>query len=273
MPILDELCRDLLEEQESLDRILAALEPAGWLTPTPAAGWNVQDSLSHLCVVEELAALAVLDPPGFAEQKERFRRESVDAAATGLDSPDVALGRRMGDPAALLDRWRRARASYIGAVLESEHQATSDGQKLRIGWFGPSMSAPSFTTARIMEAWAHGTDVRDALNEPLEGTERLRHICHIGFGARAYSFLVHGESDPGDPVRMEARAPDGNSWIWGPESAVNRISGPALDIALVLTQRRHWSRTQLEIAGPTAMSWIEIAQAFAGPGTTTPLDR
>jgi hypothetical protein len=31
----------------------------------------------------------------------------------------------------------------------------------RITWYGPSMSARSFVTARLMEAWAHGQDVAD----------------------------------------------------------------------------------------------------------------
>ena len=30
-------------------------------------------------------------------------------------------------------------------------------------WYGPSMSARSFVTARLMETWAHGMDVADAL--------------------------------------------------------------------------------------------------------------
>jgi uncharacterized protein (TIGR03084 family) len=158
-------------------------------------------------------------------------------------------------------------------VIEADRRASDEGRKLRIDWFGPSMSGASFTTARIMETWAHGVDVREALNLPLEDTTRLRHVCHIGYGARAYSYLVHGEADPGDPVRLEVQAPDGAVWVWGPEHAADRISGTALDIALVFTQRRHHSRTQVKVIGPTAESWIAIAQAFAGPGSTTLIDR
>lgn len=273
MPTVEELSRDLSDEQGSLDRILTAMDSSGWSTPTPAAGWDVRDTLSHLCFVEELAALSVLDPPRFAEQARQFRRGAAEALRTGKHPPDVALGRGINDSHELLDRWRQARATYIQGVIDADRRATADGRKLRVDWFGPAMSPASMTTARMMEAWAHGVDVRDALGEPLDVTNRLRHICHIGFVARAYSFAVHEEVDSGDPVRVEVVAPNEAIWAWGPEDAPDSIRGPSLDMALVFTQRRHPSRTRLVVTGSTAQQWMAIAQAFAGPGTVTSLDR
>lgn len=60
MGTLDDLCRDLAGEQASLDRVLDRLAPDDWARPTPAAGWDVRDSVSHLCFFEEAAALSVL---------------------------------------------------------------------------------------------------------------------------------------------------------------------------------------------------------------------
>lgn len=269
MPDIEELCRDLAAEQESLDRVLRAIEASDWFRATPAAGWDVRDSLSHLCFFEEAAALSVRDPAAFAEHRQRLLH---DMAAAGPATPDVALGREL-EPLALLERWRKARADYAGAVLAADRQARAEGRKLRIEWYGPAMSAASFTTARLMEAWAHGVDVRDALGLPLEATPRLRHVCHIGYGARAYSFAAHQQLDPGDPVRLEVETPDGATWSWGPEDAPDRISGPALDVALVFAQRRHLSRTRVTVTGAVAERWIAIAQAFAGPPTVTAPDR
>lgn len=139
------------------------------------------------------------------------------------------------------------------------------------------MSMASFISARIMETWAHGADVRDALGVPLEASVsgRLRHVCHLAYGARAFTFAAHGVTDPGDPVAMVVDAPGGDTWTWGPPAAEtdNVITGPALDIALVFTQRRHPSRTAVKATGPTAKRWLSIAQAFAGPPTLTPADR
>jgi uncharacterized protein (TIGR03084 family) len=132
------------------------------------------------------------------------------------------------------------------------------------------MSLTSFTTARLMEAWAHGADVRDALHQPIESTDRLRHICHLGVGARTFSFAVHQVPDPGDPVAVVATDA---GWTWGDPDAANRIEGTALDLALVFTQRRHSSRTTVKPIGPVAEQWLAIAQAFAGPATVTARDR
>jgi hypothetical protein len=87
---------------------------------------------------------------------------------------------------------------------------------LRVPWFGPPMSAASALTARIMETWAHGQDVADALGAVREPTARLRHVAHIGVGARAYSYAAHGRAVPDAPVRVELTAPDGSTWTWGP---------------------------------------------------------
>ncbi|HEY3810698.1 MAG TPA: hypothetical protein VGL49_04620 [Acidimicrobiales bacterium] len=47
------------------------------------------------------------------------------------------------------------------------------------------------------------------------------------------------------------------------------MSGTALDLALLLTQRRHRHHTGVTATGGTAEAWLAIAQAFAGPPTVT----
>ena len=46
--------------------------------------------------------------------------------------------------------------------------------------------------------------------------------------------------------------PTGEPWVWGPETAVNRVEGPALDFCLVVTQRRHVDDTALATQGDVA---------------------
>ena len=268
VPTVAQLCQDLAAEQSSLDSVLSQLRKEDWTRPTPAAGWDVTDSLSHLCFFEEAAALAVSDPAAFAAHRSNLLTQMGDGA-----TPDVDIGRSLGDGPALLQRWRQARIAYIEAVVAADAAALAAGTKLRVPWYGPDMSAGSFTTARILEAWAHGVDIRDGLGLPLEASDRLRHICHIGYGARAFSVMAHGVQDPGDPVRLDALAPDGSEWSWGPEDAENRISGTGLDVALVFAQRRHRNRTGVQATGPVAELWLSIAQAFAGPATVTAPDR
>jgi uncharacterized protein (TIGR03084 family) len=54
------------------------------------------------------------------------------------------------------------------------------------------MSAASMATARLMETWAHGLDVADALGVAPEPTDRLRSIAHIGVRTRNFAFNLHG---------------------------------------------------------------------------------
>ena len=72
---------------------------------------------------------------------------------------------------------------------------------------------------------------------------------------------------PVAPIRVELTAPGEQRWTWGPADAANRVTGPALDFCLAVTQRRHLDDLALEITGPVATEWMSIAQAFAGaPG-------
>jgi uncharacterized protein (TIGR03084 family) len=243
------LLADLADEHAALDARVATLTEEQWRTATPAEGWDVADTISHLTYFDATAVLALTDEGGFA-------RHAEELFAGGLDRiGDTALA-RSGSVSTLLEEWRRGRAALL------DRARAADPAK-RVPWYGPPMSLTSFVTARLMETWAHGQDVADALGLPPVVSDRLRHVCHLGVGARAYAYLVHEVPDSGDPVRVELSGAGGGAW--GPEDAADRVTGPALDFALLVTQRRHLDDVDLTITGPTAEQWMSIAQAFAGP--------
>lgn len=65
---------------------------------------------------------------------------------------------------------------------------------------------------------------------------------------------------------MELTPPDGGGvWAYGPADAPQRITGPALDFCLLVTQRAHRADLALTATGADADRWLDIAQAFAGP--------
>ena len=127
------------------------------------------------------------------------------------------------------------------------------------------MGAPAMATARIMEMWAHGTDVADALGVRREPTARLRHVVRIGVRARDHAYSVHGLTPPAEPFRVELDAPGGEVWTHGPQDAAQRVTGDALDFCLLVTQRLHRGDARLHARGSEAERWLGIAQAFAGP--------
>ena len=248
---LSALTADLAAESASLEEILGPLPPPRWQLPTPAAGWTIADQVSHLAYFDETTLLSITDP-------DRFRREAAALAGQGDDFPDqIAAGYRHLSAAELLAWFHTARQALLGGYA-------SAGPDARLPWYGLDMGLASSVTARLMETWAHGQDIADALGIERPATSRLRHVAHLGIRSLPYSYTVHGLPQPGAPIRVELAAPDGGQWAWGPGDAADRVRGTALDFCLVVTQRRHRSDTGLTIEGPTAQEWIAIAQAFAG---------
>jgi uncharacterized protein (TIGR03084 family) len=252
---LTALLADLRAEGGELDALVCGLSEADWALPTPAPGWTIAHQVAHLAWTDERALLAVTDPEGFyAEIAAVAGGEPGDwvdlAAAEGAEAP----------PAELLDRWRRGRDRLAGELA-----ALPDGVKLP--WYGPPMSPASMATARLMETWAHTTDVADALRVRRIPTSRLRHVAHLGVRTRDFACRTRNLTPPAEPFRIQLTAPDGEIWLWGPPDAVQRVTGPALDFCLLVTQRVHRDDTALVAVGPDAEAWLDIAQAFAGaPG-------
>ncbi len=191
-------------------------------------------------------------PDGFtaaASGRDAELADAVDTAAA--DGAAVA-------PAVLVERWRAGRADLARALA-----ALPEGTK--VPWFGPPMSAPSLATARLMETWAHGVDVTDALRAPLSVSGRLRAVAHLGVRTRDFAFAQHGQPAPRDPFRVELTAPDGDVWIFGPQDAAQKVTGPAVDFCLRVTRRRHRADLAVWASGPEGDRWIYIALSFAGP--------
>jgi uncharacterized protein (TIGR03084 family) len=243
------LLADLAAEEADLDRVVVDLDDDGWATPTPAAGWDVQDSVAHLAYAEDLARVALCDEAEFAR-----RRDALDPSAAL-----VGPGRSMTG-AAVLGWWREARAATLA-------QLRTRASRDRLPWFAGPMSAMSFATARLMETWAHGQDVRDALGQPPAVTARLRHVADLGVRTRPFAYGARGVDLPAADVRVELVGTDGEPWVWGPDGVDDVVRGPALDFCLVVTQRLNPADAALEVSGRWAGDWLGIAQAFAGPAT------
>jgi uncharacterized protein (TIGR03084 family) len=252
------LLDDLAAEQEDLDRLVAPLDDDGWSTPTPAAGWTVRDQIGHLAATEEWATVALQDPDAFRSDLARL---ATDAEARAEEVRTGLMGRRPPPNTDVWTWWRERRTTMNQRLAEH-------GAKDRLPWFGPDMSAMSFATARLMETWAHGVDVADALGIERVPTSRLRHVAELGVRTRNFAFASRGLDVPGTPIRVDLATPDGDDvWSWGPAEAPDSVLGSALDFCLVVTQRRNPDDTDLLVVGPAATEWIGIAQAFAGAPT------
>jgi uncharacterized protein (TIGR03084 family) len=266
--VLEEVLADLTAEGSYVESLVADLDEAGWRTPTPAEGWDIAMTISHLLWTDESSVKAVdgtlclrgerdkepwdalvmeafADPAGF-----------VDAAAL-----TIAKTSRGTD---LLTRWQGSRKAVVAKL-----RTVPEGQKLM--WFGPPMSAASMATARLMETWAHGQDVADALISTgsmaggYERTDRIRHVASIGVRTRNFAFGNNDLTPPAEKFRVELTLPSGATWTDGPEDAAQRVTGSAYDFCQLVTQRIHRADTDLVAEGVDAEQWLAIAQCFAGP--------
>ena len=251
---LDDVLADLSAENAELDLLVGGLAAGGWATPTPAEGWTIAHQIAHLAWTDEASRLAATEPDEFQAELQKAMANPAgfveDGAAELASLP----------PGELLTYWRETRGELPKAL-----RSVPAGEKVL--WFGPPMSPTSMATARMMETWAHGQDVADALGVQRKPSNRLKHVAHLAVRTRNFAYLLNDKTPPAEEFRVELQGPDGDTWSWGPEDAEQRVTGPALDFCLLATQRRHRDDLAVQAVGADAEAWLGIIQAFAGlPG-------
>jgi uncharacterized protein (TIGR03084 family) len=242
---------DALEaEQLSLQAELRGLGVDDWFRPTPARRWDVRDQVAHLADIDDIAIDTCLGGP----------RPLNDFAARFASPDDTTLwgvlqGRRQ--PGRDVLAWWEDTSARERDVLAGLDPA------MRVPW-GIGMRAPSLVTARLMETWAHGLDVRAALGLPVVDTDRLRHVAWLGIRALPYAFSFASRERPPGELRVELTSPSGDEvWEYGPVDAPNRITGPAGELCRLFVQRLSRDDARgLAADGDGAVAALEVARAF-----------
>lgn len=248
----------LEQESSALDDVLSGLSSQQWTLQTPSPGWTIADQIAHLHWTDIVSTQTVTKDPAFDALVKEV------AAGDSSDFIDTEARKIAAQPAeVLLAEWRDGRTRLSDAL------AAADPAE-KIAWFGPPMRPMTMITARIMETWAHGLDVFDALGKDKPAGPALAAVARIGERTRGFSFANHGLEVPTEDVRVELSMPDGDGLTFGPEDAANRVTGTAWAFAAVVTQRRHIDDVELAAEGAIAEEWMRIAQAFAGPPTRGP---
>jgi uncharacterized protein (TIGR03084 family) len=242
---------DALErEQTSLQAELRDLRGDDWFRPTPAKGWDVRDTVAHLADTDEIAIDTCL---GGSRPLNDFAAQLASAEDTTLWG--VLRGRR--HPGHDVLAWWEKTSARERDVLAGLDPAT------RVPW-GLGMRPPSFVTARLMETWAHGLDVRSALGLPIVDTDALRHVAWLSYRALPYAFSFAGREAPPGEVRVELTSPArDNTWGYGPVGASNRITGPAGEFCRLFVQRISRDEARGLVAeGDGAVAALEVARVF-----------
>ncbi len=255
------LARELREETADLQESLRNLAAEDFDLATPAHGWDIGDSLAHLALFDAVASVAIEDPETFAAVANRAEKDLhyFDAEMRKL---------RSLTPQKLYGTFASNREAFINVALAHSGE--------RILWFGPPMRTETMVTARQMETFAHGVDIRDTLGEPIFFRRRHLNVVYLGYRTIEFAFLIHGlEKPPGD-VEIVVVLADGEEVTFGKATLddlgeKNRVRGPLGDLALLVVQRRNYADLDLEVTGLLAGAWVKIAQAYAGlPGEGRP---
>ncbi len=258
-----EILSDLVAEEQHLDQFLQSISDRDWKRPTPAAGWTIQDQVSHLAAVESMAAEVIAEGP------ERLAREDI----TSVDewtARGVARGRGKRHQE-IIEWWRFARADVVEALSRLE---ASD----RVTWIYGDMGARTFATLRLMETWAHGLDIKAAIlgritplaeeeleegaEDPLADTPRLRHVAWLAQRTLRFAFAEAGEEFPTQGIRVEVMGPRYQAWRFGPEETDQVVRGKAGEWCRVAVRRQRAEETGLKALGRYAETALRVVRAY-----------
>ncbi|MEV0694870.1 TIGR03084 family metal-binding protein [Streptomyces sp. NPDC050388] len=252
MSTRSDVLKDLTADIEETARLVQGLDDSDWQTPTPAPGWTIADQIAHLTFIFHLARTAASDPDAFA-------KIAAGAAHDFDGSVNVALQQfNAFPPSELLGRFRALGRASVDALA-----AVPEGQV--VPWLVNPLPPAVLASAGIMEVFAHGQDIADALGVRREPTDRLRHLTFFAWLTRDFGYLARNLTPPAQPFRFELTSPSGELWTFGPEDATDKVTGPAHDFCLLVTRRRHRDDLALTAIGTDANQWLDIAQAYRGP--------
>lgn len=248
----DDVISDLTADGAELDRLVADLAPSRWSLPTPAPGWTIAHQVAHLTMVFNLAELAAADAAGFQAMTTRMGGD-FDAAVNTAIADQVSE-----PPEKLFERWRKQRAATDAALAAAPPDRP-------VPWLVNPLPPGVLAAAGMMELFGHGQDIADTLSVRRQHTDRLRHLVGFAVRTRDFGYLSRGMTPPEEDFRFEIVAPSGALWEFGPADAAQRISGPAIDLCLLVTRRRHHADLAVTATGVDAERWLELAQAYRGP--------
>ena len=251
---MKEICHDLLAEYRELDQLCQNLTLPQWQTRSDFHGWTPWDEIAHLCYFDETGLQSAQAPEEFTRDVSLLTQRLT----LGQEISAIARERYIFlDGPAWLQHWRSQYESLVSVLAALDPKA-------RLAWYGPTMSARSFASARLMETWAHGQDIWDVVGRVRPPSSRLKHIAHLGVTTFRWTFSNRNLLVPDRLPRVELRAPDGTTWCWNEAASDQFVKGSAVDFCLLVTQRRHLLDTELMYGGEWVESWLSIAQCFAG---------
>lgn len=177
---------------ESIGEVLRDRDERTFDALTPCPGWSIRDVVNHLAGAESFLDGATVPevtgaPPSYVRNAQGAQNEAF-----------VASGRHLSGRATMenFSRTTKRRLQSLAALSEAEwHRSvpTPDGER----------TLAQVTEARIVEAWIHLQDIRDALLEPADdhgpGEEVVLNHCEATL---PYAWAVRAAAPEGATLQM-----------------------------------------------------------------------
>jgi uncharacterized protein (TIGR03084 family) len=231
----------------SLARLLHGLTAEQWDAATPAEGWTVRDQVAHLADTDEVARDTIVDGP-------RTFKNAVSGHPDAESFTAEGCRRGRGLTTDELLRWWTSAAKGCREALA--------GSNARVAW-GLGMSTLDFTRARIMEHWAHGLDISEAVAGPETIAPVLPQVARLSAATVPYALARAGIRRPaGHTLRFVLTARDESLELGDPD-ATDLVTGP-IDAwcRLAVRRPRPGDRSSLSATGPLADLALTHARAY-----------
>jgi len=251
---------DFRQESNSVYALVDPLEEGDFDRPTQFKNWTPNHILQHLHFFNMLADLSLIDEDAFTRRYDEMKKLR-EVGGDILSATDELLDGLKGH--ALKSAW----CDYYREMADRWVKADP---KQRLKWAGPTMSARSSISARLMETWSHAQALFDMLGVERHNTDRIKSIAVLGVNTFGWTFSNRGEDVPKERPFVRLQAPSGKMWEWGDEKSRNYITGPAEAFCMVVTQTRNVADVALEVRGDVATQWMAKAQCFAGVAREAP---
>jgi len=246
-----------LLECQQLKQLLVQVED--YHCKTRFKGWDVNTILRHLYSWNKALETAILNEAAFV----KFAEMAAPAALNGqLTKFEQQLYPEL--------QGQKLQQAWWHSCLSLKQQCEKLDPKQRISWVGPSMSARSAISARLMETWAHAQAIYDLLQQPRQEHDYIQNIAFLGINTFAWSFKVNRLGIPENMPQVILTAPSGEVWQWSDTHSEQSVTGLAVEFCQVVTQTRNIKDTQLQVTGDVAKKWMQIAQCFAGRAEAPP---
>ncbi len=237
---------------DQLNGLLSALDEDDFERQTGFKQWSIDDIMRHLHVWNRAALLSLTNPKRFGTFMQSVSpSRGVSFRDFELEQTDGLSGQE------LLSAWREFYPELTDAFAAVD-------PKLRVPWAGPSMSARSSITARLMETWSHAQAIYDELGQNRPPNDAIANIVVLGLNTYGWTFANRKVDVPEPRPQLVLTMPSGEVKIFGEDAGDERIEGLAVEFCQTVTQCRNIADTNLIVSGKNAVRWMEIAQCFAG---------